>query len=44
MSPGGGVSAVRTVAVPAEAKGQRLDAFLAAQLEGVSRSRVQTAP
>ena len=39
MSPGGSV--VRTVAVPAEAKGQRLDAFLAATLEGVSRSRVQ---
>jgi hypothetical protein len=27
--------------VPAEAAGQRLDQFLAAQLEGVSRSRVQ---
>ena len=27
--------------VPVEAKGQRLDAFLAAQLDGVSRSRVQ---
>ncbi len=32
---------VRTIAVPAEAAGQRLDQFLAAQLEGVSRSRVQ---
>jgi 23S rRNA pseudouridine1911/1915/1917 synthase len=30
-----------TIAVPAEAKGQRLDTFLTAQLEGVSRSRVQ---
>ncbi len=30
-----------TIAVPAEAHGQRLDTFLAAQLEGVSRSRVQ---
>jgi 23S rRNA pseudouridine1911/1915/1917 synthase len=32
---------MRTILVPAEAAGQRLDAFLAAQLEGVSRSRVQ---
>ena len=32
---------LRTIEVPAEAKGQRLDQFLAAQLEGVSRSRVQ---
>ncbi|MGA8044200.1 MAG: RluA family pseudouridine synthase, partial [Terracidiphilus sp.] len=31
----------RTLAVPAEAAGQRLDHFLATQLEGVSRSRVQ---
>jgi 23S rRNA pseudouridine1911/1915/1917 synthase len=31
----------RTIEVPAEAAGQRLDQFLAAQLEGVSRSRVQ---
>lgn len=31
----------RTLLVPAEAAGQRLDHFLAAQLEGVSRSRVQ---
>ncbi len=31
----------RVIVVPAEAAGQRLDAFLAAQLEGVSRSRVQ---
>ncbi len=31
----------RMIEVPAEAKGQRLDQFLAAQLEGVSRSRVQ---
>jgi 23S rRNA pseudouridine1911/1915/1917 synthase len=32
---------LRTIEVPAEANGQRLDQFLAAQLEGVSRSRVQ---
>jgi 23S rRNA pseudouridine1911/1915/1917 synthase len=32
---------LRTIEVPAEAKGQRLDQFLVAQLEGVSRSRVQ---
>ena len=32
---------LRTIEVPAEAKGQRLDQYLAAQLEGVSRSRVQ---
>jgi 23S rRNA pseudouridine1911/1915/1917 synthase len=32
---------LRTIEVLAEAKGQRLDQFLAAQLEGVSRSRVQ---
>jgi 23S rRNA pseudouridine1911/1915/1917 synthase len=31
----------RTIAVPPEAAGQRLDAFIATQLEGVSRSRVQ---
>lgn len=31
----------RTIGVPAEARGQRLDQFVAAQLEGVSRSRVQ---
>ncbi len=30
-----------TIAVPEEARGQRLDQFLTAQLEGVSRSRVQ---
>ncbi len=35
------MSLPRTISAPAEAKGQRLDAFLAAQLEGVSRSRVQ---
>ncbi|MGD1065123.1 MAG: RluA family pseudouridine synthase [Terracidiphilus sp.] len=35
------MSAARTVDVPAEAHGQRLDHFLATQLEGVSRSRVQ---
>ena len=33
--------AVRVIAVPEEAAGQRLDQFLTAQLEGVSRSRVQ---
>jgi 23S rRNA pseudouridine1911/1915/1917 synthase len=32
---------IQTILVPPEAAGQRLDAFLAAQLEGVSRSRVQ---
>jgi 23S rRNA pseudouridine1911/1915/1917 synthase len=32
---------VQTIEVPAEAAGQRLDLFLAARLEGVSRSRVQ---
>jgi 23S rRNA pseudouridine1911/1915/1917 synthase len=32
---------LRSFAVPAEAAGQRLDQFLAAQIEGVSRSRVQ---
>jgi 23S rRNA pseudouridine1911/1915/1917 synthase len=32
---------LRTIEVSAEAKGQRLDQFLATQLEGVSRSRVQ---
>jgi 23S rRNA pseudouridine1911/1915/1917 synthase len=31
----------RTIAVPLESRGQRLDQFLVAQLEGVSRSRVQ---
>ena len=31
----------RTIEVPAEAAGQRLDQFLAAELDGVSRSRVQ---
>jgi 23S rRNA pseudouridine1911/1915/1917 synthase len=31
----------RTIDVPAEARGQRLDQYLAAQLEGVSRARVQ---
>ena len=30
-----------TIEVPAEAAGQRLDLFIAAQLDGVSRSRVQ---
>jgi 23S rRNA pseudouridine1911/1915/1917 synthase len=32
---------LRTIDVPAEAAGQRLDLFLASQLEGMSRSRVQ---
>jgi 23S rRNA pseudouridine1911/1915/1917 synthase len=32
---------LRTIEVPAEAKGQRLDQYLTAALEGVSRSRVQ---
>ncbi|HET7346340.1 MAG TPA: RluA family pseudouridine synthase, partial [Acidobacteriaceae bacterium] len=31
----------RTILVPAEAAGQRLDAWLAAEMEGVSRERVQ---
>jgi 23S rRNA pseudouridine1911/1915/1917 synthase len=31
----------RVIEVPAEASGQRLDQFVASQLEGVSRSRVQ---
>jgi 23S rRNA pseudouridine1911/1915/1917 synthase len=31
----------RTIVVPAEAAGQRLDAWLATQIEGVSRERVQ---
>ena len=35
------VSGSREIAVPTEAHGQRLDHFLATQLEGVSRSRVQ---
>lgn len=33
--------AERTIEVSAEGAGQRLDQFIAAQLEGVSRSRVQ---
>ncbi len=41
MSPDRSVSLVRTITVPAEAQGKRLDAFLATQLDGVSRSRVQ---
>jgi 23S rRNA pseudouridine1911/1915/1917 synthase len=32
---------VRTIEVPTEAAGQRLDHYLASQIEGVSRSRVQ---
>jgi len=35
------MSEMRTIDVPIEARGQRLDQFLAAQLDGVSRSRVQ---
>lgn len=35
------MSEVRTISAPPEAAGQRLDQFLAAQFEGVSRSRVQ---
>lgn len=35
------MSELRTIAVPAESAGQRLDQFLAAQLDGVSRSRIQ---
>jgi len=36
-----GTDILQTIEVPPEASGQRLDQFLAAQLEGVSRSRVQ---
>lgn len=36
-----GDNALRVIEVPAEAAGQRLDQFIAAQLDGVSRSRVQ---
>jgi len=36
-----GDNALRVIEVPAEAAGQRLDQFIAARLEGVSRSRVQ---
>jgi 23S rRNA pseudouridine1911/1915/1917 synthase len=35
------IGASGVIEVPAEARGQRLDHFLATQLEGVSRSRVQ---
>ncbi|MGA2807919.1 MAG: RluA family pseudouridine synthase [Terracidiphilus sp.] len=35
------VDVLRTIEAPAEAAGQRLDQFLTAQIEGVSRSRVQ---
>ncbi|MGA3131433.1 MAG: RluA family pseudouridine synthase [Terracidiphilus sp.] len=35
------MSAEREIAVPPEARGQRLDHFVTTQLEGVSRSRVQ---
>jgi 23S rRNA pseudouridine1911/1915/1917 synthase len=35
------MSAAREIVVPAEAAGQRLDHFVATQLDGVSRSRVQ---
>ncbi len=35
------MSDVRTLVVPAEAAGQRLDHFLANELESISRSRVQ---
>lgn len=41
MSETGDSTVHRTIDVPAEAAGQRLDHFLALQLEGVSRSRVQ---
>ncbi|MGD0737610.1 MAG: RluA family pseudouridine synthase [Terracidiphilus sp.] len=40
MVEGGNVEQ-RVIDVPAEAAGQRLDQFVASQLEGVSRSRVQ---
>jgi 23S rRNA pseudouridine1911/1915/1917 synthase len=35
------MTAARIFDVPAEAQGQRLDQFLVAQLEGISRSRIQ---
>ncbi len=35
------MNAPRRIDVPAEAHGQRLDVFLAAQLQSISRSRVQ---
>jgi 23S rRNA pseudouridine1911/1915/1917 synthase len=41
MSPGRSPSLVRTITVPADTHGQRLDTFLTTQLDGVSRSRVQ---
>jgi 23S rRNA pseudouridine1911/1915/1917 synthase len=34
-------AAKHTIEVPADAAGQRLDQFLTAHLDGVSRSRVQ---
>src|ERR1700729_4113705 len=40
-SPRHRMAEARTVLVPPEASGRRLDHFLATQLEGVSRSRVQ---
>src|SRR5580693_5669707 len=40
-SPRHRMAEARTVLVPPEASGQRLDHFIATQLEGVSRSRVQ---
>ena len=41
MNEAGGGMARRDLEAPPEAAGQRLDLFLTAQLEGVSRSRVQ---
>lgn len=41
MSAAGSSTAQRTLHVPAQAAGQRLDQFLTAQLDGLSRSRVQ---
>jgi 23S rRNA pseudouridine1911/1915/1917 synthase len=41
MMDGGNSAAQSVIAVPAEAAGQRLDQFLAAHLNGVSRSRAQ---
>lgn len=40
-SDGGGDQYHQTIQVPGEAAGQRLDAYLTQQLEGVSRARVQ---
>jgi len=35
------MTAPRTITVPAEAGGKRLDQFLVAKIDGISRSRIQ---